>query len=231
MHSGIMNKISTEDLSVIVYKRMKTAITTRLFAPGERLNLPALAEQWGVSHTPIKDAIVRLSAEGLVTVKPKVGTFVTPFTKQDMLELFDVRLILETGICHEICKHITDEQIDLLEQIYERGEEELAKPPEQFDYFQFNDLDAQFHETLVGAAGNKKMLQIYKALNFHTQSARYFHNRFKEKMKSGQDQHKEVIQVLRKRDAEMLKALLTRHIQEGKEKVHEVREDEESRGE
>lgn len=229
MYSGIMNKISTEELSAIVYKRLKTAITTRLFAPGERLNLPALAEQWGVSQTPIKDAIVRLSAEGLVTVKPKVGTFVTPFTKQDMLELFDVRLILETGICREICSNITAEQIELLEQIYERGQEELAKPPEQFDYFQFNDLDAQFHETLVASAGNQKMLQIYKALNFHTQSARYFHNRFKEKMKSGQEQHKEVIHVVKKRDAETLKTLLTKHIQEGKAKVHEVREDEESR--
>ena len=228
MHSDIMNKISTEELSAIVYKRLKTAITTRLFAPGERLNLPVLAEQWGVSQTPIKDAVVRLSAEGLVTVRPKVGTFVMPFTKQDMLELFDVRLILETGICHEVCRHITNEQIDLLEQIYERSEEELAKPPEQFNFFQFNDLDAQFHETLVAAAGNGKMLQIYKTLNFHTQSARYFHNRYKEKIKAGQEQHKEVIQALRKRDSEKFKALLTRHILEGKEKVHEVPEDEES---
>lgn len=219
MKSEILNKITNVDLSERVYRRLKKAITTRVFEPGERLNKNVLAEQLGVSYTPIKDAIVRLTAEGLITVKPKVGTFVTPFTREDMLELFQVRLILETGICSEIIQSISKEQMDILDENFVRSEEEMKKINADFDYFLYNELDAHFHETLIEASGNKKMLQIYKALNFHTQSARYFYNRYEEKTRKGQMQHKEVIDAIKKKDEALLRETLTNHIKEGQARV------------
>lgn len=224
MNSDLFVKIWADDLSEKVYERLKKAITMSVIKPGERIDMNLLSAQWGVSRTPMKDAIARLSNEGFVEVRPKVGTYATRFTKADMLELFTIRLLLEGGICAEVIRHATEEQIAELEKTQTLLEDERGKAKSEFDFFVFNYLDATFHEQLVEASGNKKLLSVYRSLNFHTQAARYYYNRYEEKSVRTIREHREMIEAIRQKSVEKLEQVCKRHIISGKERLLDVNE-------
>ncbi|MBO9605787.1 MAG: GntR family transcriptional regulator [Paenibacillaceae bacterium] len=224
MSSDLFVKIRADDLAEKVYERLKKAITMSVIKPGERIDMNLLSVQWGVSHTPMKNAIAKLSNEGLVEVRSKVGTYATRFTEADMLELFDIRLLLEGGSCAEIVRHATEEQIAELERTQTLLEDELGKAKNEFDFFVFNHLDAAFHEQVVEASGNKKLQSVYRSLNFHTQVARYYYNRYEERGERTIREHREMIEALRHKSAEKLEQVCKQHIIWGKEKLLEFRE-------
>ncbi|WP_158299609.1 GntR family transcriptional regulator [Paenibacillus antri] len=219
MQEELFARIRADDLAEKAYGRLKRAITMNAIQPGERIDMNALLERWGVSRTPLKDAVARLEAEGLVTVKPKVGTFATPITRQDMLELIRLRLLLEGGSCKEIAAHATEAHRKALRALLERLDEEMAKGADAFDFMRFNELDAAFHQTLVDAAGSRKLSEVYRSLNFHAQSARYNYDRFEERRALTKRDHYEMAEALERRDAERLEAVVRRHIASGKDRL------------
>lgn len=213
-------KIRAADLSEKVYERLKKAITMSVIKPGERIDINALSDKWGVSRTPVKDAIVRLSGEGLVEVKAKVGTYATRFTANDMLELFSIRLMLEGGIAEAVIQHATDESLQQLEQTQHQLEALLLK--DTFDYFSFNDWDARFHELLIETAGNRKLLDLYRSLHFHTQVARFYYYDNEDKSEQTLREHREIIDAIRSKDAGKLAQAIVRHIESGRAGVREL---------
>lgn len=217
MENELFQKIRADDLSVKVYQRLKKAITTRLIEPGERIDINKLAEQWGVSRTPIKDAISRLTAEGLVVVKPKIGTYATRFTAKDMMELFSIRLLLEAGICSDVVQNVTKTQLEELDEARLACEAVLDKANDGFDFFLFNELDERFHELLIAASGNRKLLETYQSLNFHTQVSRYYYNKYEQKIEQTKEEHAAMVDAIRKGDAAQLEDVIRRHIQSGKD--------------
>jgi DNA-binding GntR family transcriptional regulator len=78
-----------------VYEALKAAIVQHALPKGSRLDVNRLAKKWGVSRTPVNDAIQRLSVDGLVAVVPRRGTFVARMEVKDILDLMDVRLMFE----------------------------------------------------------------------------------------------------------------------------------------
>ncbi|MBV7504372.1 GntR family transcriptional regulator [Bacillus sp. sid0103] len=221
MNSDIFLKIRSEDLANKVYNRLKIAITTQIIKPGERIDINGLAQQWEVSRTPIKDAIARLSNEGLIIVKPKIGTYVTQFSNIDMLELIQIRLLIEGGVARDIIEHVTDEKLAELEMNLSLMEEELAKDERDHDFFTFNDLDANFHELLVEISGNSQLLKIYRSLNFHTQVARFYFNRYSERFEMNREDHKNIVDSIKNKDVERLEMVMKKHILSGKDKLLE----------
>lgn len=222
MTEELFYKIKSDELSVKVYQRLKKAITMSVIKPGERIDMNLLCEQWGISRTPMKDAIARLTAEGLVVVKPKIGTYATLFNADDMLELFSIRLLLEAGISKDIVLNVTEKQLQQLDEARVACEVELEK--NEFDYFAFNDFDSWFHELLIEAAGNRKLLEVYRSLNFHTQVARYYFNRYEQKTQRTQEEHKAIVDAVRAKDADTLEDVIRKHIQSGIELVEQALE-------
>jgi len=216
--SDLFHKIESVDLATRVYLQLKKAITTNALKPNEKIDIHRLSERLGVSRTPIKDAIARLSAEGLITVKPKVGTYVTPFTLEDMLELLPIRYWLETGYCDRIVNHFPQESLEELERIIALFEEMLEKKDE-FDYFLYNELDAKFHTVLVGASGNRKLLQVYKSLNFHTQIFRFYYGRHERKLLRGHREHLQILEAIKAKDAQMFERVMKQHIVDGEQEL------------
>lgn len=219
MNTDVFYKIKVEDLSDQVYKRLKRAITTNVLKPEERIDITVLEEQLGVSRTPIKDAISRLSAEGLITVMPKKGTYVTPFTTKDMSELFSIRLMLEVGVCHQIIHNATLENLKELENNIAISERILEGNPEHFDYFFYNDLDAKFHEELMRTSGNMRLVNVYRSLNFHTQVARYYFEQYEEKLRRGQQEHTMILKALVQKDADSFEQYVREHILAGQRQI------------
>lgn len=225
MKEEIFEKIESKDLAYIVYIQLKKAITTKSLEPDERIDINVLSEQLGVSRTPIKDAISRLSNEGLVTVRPKKGTYVTPFTIEDMLELIPIRCWLETGYCHEIVNHMPHKNMHRLEEIIQTSEEMLENK-EEFNYFLYNELDGKFHEELIKVTGNKKLLQVYRSLNFHSQVARFYYQSYEEKLMRGQEEHRVILNAIKKKDVELFEKSMRQHIMDGQQELIMVKQEE-----
>jgi DNA-binding GntR family transcriptional regulator len=178
-----------------------------------------LQSQLGISRTPLKEAVSRLATEGLITIVPRRGSYVTELTAQDVAERFDVRQILELGAVDDILNKLTDEHLDYLRQVY--TDLEALTTPEGLtsDYFGFLNKDREFHRTMISIVDNKLLLEVYEGLNIHLQVAKVFYMARDKRTGLVGYEHREILKALEARDAEALRATLREHIQSAKKAV------------
>ena len=111
-----------------VYQALRNAIVTRVFAPGQRLNIEDLAGNLGVSFTPVRQALQLLAAEGLIVIQPRSGTYVATLSPRDVEETFDIRRALECLAAETAVVNATGEDLDAAQAILQR----LAAPVESY---------------------------------------------------------------------------------------------------
>lgn len=133
-----------------VYKLIREKIIHLEFKPGDPLNEKKLAAKFEVSRTPVREALHRLSVEGLVTITPNLGARVADMNFRDFRELIELRLILERGAAHLAAKNADDGHVRSLERLYDQ-----IKSNPTTDLNQLNDYDFEFHRIIQSAAGNK----------------------------------------------------------------------------
>lgn len=123
--------------------------------PGERLNMLALAEGFGVSVTPVREALQMLDQEGLVSTKPRSGHFVTHLTLKQLVDWLDLREILELGAVERAVTQITDEQLGELEQVhdgYSGADEESVE--------RYLSENRRLHCLIAAASGNRQLVEM-----------------------------------------------------------------------
>ena len=194
-----------------VYERLREAILTKQFSPGQRLDMDAIAQQLGVSLTPVRSAIELLAADGLVDVQPRSGTFVTTLSARDVEETMDIRCALECLAAEKAVRRLTDEDIQKARRLLKI----LAKPiREERDSRNHENANSQLHNLLIEASGNRILAEMYKKLNAHLTIAR-LHSRtpdWKERTKQEQVEHEEMVDAMERRDHLALVDTLRRHI-------------------
>ncbi|MCL4351871.1 MAG: GntR family transcriptional regulator [Firmicutes bacterium] len=159
-----MKKVTQQQLSEAVYDELRRAIFTGELPLGQRLNIPDIAETLSVSPSPIMVAVRRLSQEGLVVIKPRVGSFVAEMSPPQLKMLMQVREMMELFAMQNFnpspmtMDHL-DHAVVRMNAVYS------VNSPDA--YWEFNEYDAQFHETLIGALGNPLMKDMYRQLHFH----------------------------------------------------------------
>lgn len=185
-----------------------TAIRQRILSgelgPGEVLRQEALAEELGVSRVPIREAITRLTSEGLLTSVPHKGAYVAELSVAEVQETFDIRLRLEPWIFAEAIARITDAEIVKAERIVK----EMDKVAEG----QWGQLNWRFHETLYVPAQRDITLQMLRVL--HDRCDRYF--RFQVVQvpirEQSHEEHMALVEACRQRDAKLGAKLLEQHV-------------------
>lgn len=143
-----------------VYTHLKTEILENRIPPGTVIQEVPLAESLGVSRGPIREALGRLAAEGLVTVTPRRGTVVTALTKRDFLEAYQVREALEALAVSLAVPRLTPDDFAPLDRLMDEMDACAARD----DVTGFFDANSSFHEAFVVAAGNAKLLEMYRLL-------------------------------------------------------------------
>jgi len=214
-----LRQVNHTRLSDQAYEVLRDSILRRKLPPGHRLDLDDLQSQLGISRTPLKEAISRLATEGLITVVPRRGSYVTEITAHDVAERFDVRQILELGAVDEIVANLTDEHLDNLRRVY--ADLEALTTPEGVtsDYFGFLNKDREFHRTMLHITGNQLLLEIYEGLNIHLQVAKVFYMARDKRTSLVGYEHREILKALEAKDAEALRTTLREHIQSAKQAV------------
>jgi DNA-binding GntR family transcriptional regulator len=183
-----------------VYDSLRQAILAHVFQPGERLDIAGLSEKLGVSLTPVRTAIHRLAAEGLVDVHPRGGTYVAKPGARDIEETFEVRCALEC-LAAELAAPRIDEA-DL------RRMRKLGASRAEAD-------NAEFHAILLRASGNQRLVEMYESLRAHIRIARAHlaEGYSGERDQQQRAEHEAIVEALAARDAEAAKAALRSHIQ------------------
>ena len=135
-------------------------------APGERLSVESLADSYGTSVTPIRDALQMLSEAGLVTIKPRSGYFITRITLKQLRDLLELREILELAAVRRAANHITEAQLDALKSVHAgyTGDDDES-------YDRYTQENRQFHFLVAQASGNQELADTVAHL--HDRLARF----------------------------------------------------------
>ena len=124
-HQSIKVSKAEETANHKIYPELRRSIIKGHLKPGERLNVAKLAEHYGSSITPVRDALHMLCQEGLVTIKPHSGYFVSQITVRQLCDLFEMREILEAAAVQRAAERITLEQIEELTHDYTGYDDEI----------------------------------------------------------------------------------------------------------
>lgn len=197
------------DMKEQIYLLLKQKIMKREFTPNERLDAYEISRKLGISRTPVRDALNMLDAEGFVKTFSRKGTFVTGLYREDLIELFQYRQMVEL-FALDLGFSKLRESTDLLQAIIRKWEE--LTDQENYDGLHLMDVDVQFHKLIVQAAQNSRIGKSYDAMNCHVQTARGYYLQDMERIRNSDAEHKAVLAMIVQGDKQEAKRLLQLHL-------------------
>ena len=209
------------DLSERTYRALRDLILTRALSPGAKVTAEGLSQQFGVSRTTVKSALDQLAGEGLVVVRPQVGTFVRGLTEQDVREIWDVRALIESHAARSGAILATEAQRAALRSIVRQMTPHVDQQEYRADtYPDFIDLDRRFHELVVETAHNGFLLGLHRQTAAHIHVVSYTNLRAKRGLRragNGLREHGEIVDAFERRDPDAAAAAVIHHIERSRE--------------
>ena len=179
-------------LRELVFEALREAIVKGVLKPGERMMEIQLAEEMGVSRTPVREAIRKLELEGLVAMVPRKGAYVASLSMKDIVEVFEIRGALE-GLAAELAaERITDEELEELERYLLRINESI----ETKDLTLMVEVDTDFHGQLYRASRNERLSQIISNLREQIQRFRKTSLSLPGRMRAALEEHKQIVEAI-----------------------------------
>ena len=177
----------------LIYQEVRRSIIMGRCQPGERLDLNGLGRQYGTSVTPVREALQMLAQEGLVTVRPRSGYFVTQITLKQLGDLLDLREILEVAAVERAATRITAEQLAELDRVHAgyTGDDDAA-------YDRYTEENRRFHCLIAVASGNEALADAVGRQ--HDRLARFMVLRHAGK--TMEESHQRIVEALRSGDAD-----------------------------
>jgi DNA-binding GntR family transcriptional regulator len=214
----IINLGEYKPLRDIVFETLKEAILKGKLEPKERLMEIQLADQLGVSRTPVREAIRKLELEGLVIMEPRKGAYVSDISYADIIDTLEVREALETYAVRLAIDKGAAERIGELEEL----NIEFEKAYKEEDIQEMVKYDTEIHNMIVELSGNKKLIAFMDALNEIMQRFRliYFNETYNPEVIIRE--HKEVFEAINSRDKERAVKGMTSHLSTLKDDIKEV---------
>ena len=206
-------RIQAAKISDSAYEILRERVVSKELAPDQRLDLHSIEQQLGISRTPLKEALVRLEIDGLVRIVPRSGTFVTNPDRQDIMESFDVRRVLEVHAVSLAAERASAEELQVLQDIVDELGQLVQAPNRTAIYPRYLKLDRDLHGRIVTLAGNRRLRLSHSRENLHAQMARIRYRRAERELETAQHEHERIMDALMARDAEAAKAAMDAHLQ------------------
>jgi DNA-binding GntR family transcriptional regulator len=146
-----------------IYKLIKKAILKRELKPGERITEIDLANRFGISRTPIREAFRRLESEGFLTIFPRKGATVTEINEKNVIEFYQIKGALEALAGRLALANITSEDIEEMERLNDKLKE-ISLSDEDTAFDEFNKIHNSFHEKFISLSGNTLLIEILRNL-------------------------------------------------------------------
>jgi DNA-binding GntR family transcriptional regulator len=194
-----------------VADRLREKIFARELEPGSWIDELKLAAEWGISRTPLREALKVLAVEGLVTMKVRRGAYVTEMSRDDVSQVYQLLALLESDAAGEVAERASDVELGALQALHDR----LEKQVRQRDAF-FATNEA-FHFKLLEVAGNRWRTQIVADLRKVMKLNRH-HSLLKQgRIGESLAEHRALMRALDARDAKRATQLMRKHFESGLE--------------
>jgi len=209
--------ISRRSLHAEVVDCLRDMIVEGALPPGSKVPELELCERFGVSRTPLREALKVLAADGLILLAPHRGAWVSKLTITELEEVFPVMGALEALSGELACERITDRQ---LEEIRKAHNEMVGyyQARQRQEYFRLNQ---QIHQAILEAANNQTLAAQYRSLASRIRRARYLANMSDKRWSQAVDEHKRILRALEDRDGGKLATILKQHLRNKFETVQE----------
>lgn len=202
-------------LREIVYEQLKRQILIGQITPGTRMMEVELAEEMGVSRTPIREAIRKLEKEGLVVIEPRRGAYASDISVKDMVDTLEVREDLEGLAASMAAGRITPEEAEELMEITKGYSDAInAGDMEKIIHF-----DEAFHRRIVALSGNKTLIQLSETVQELALRFRYLYYDDFSRYENMPIEHKNIIDALASGDCEAARTAADTHVKKLKQFV------------
>jgi DNA-binding GntR family transcriptional regulator len=194
-----------------VAELLRQRIFSRALPPGSWIDEMKLAEEYGISRTPLREALKVLAAEGLVTMKVRRGAYVTEMSDQDLNDVYHLLSLLESDAAGDVAARATDAQLKELQALHDELE---AAADEHDRFFQLNE---QFHMRLLEVAGNRwrnqMVADLRKVMKLNRHNSLFKSGRIQESLR----EHRAIMRSLARRDAAATAQKMQAHFRNGLE--------------
>lgn len=193
-----------------VIAEMRRRIISGELVPGESLSEIALAEAFGVSRTPVREALKQLQTEGLVEIRPRVGTFVTTPSRREINELFEMKELLEGAAARLLAHRGRVPELERLEQNLVEADAAVARD----DRDRYAALVQEFHDVLIAGADNAKLEAHYRMLMNQLAYARLVNTSLSQPgrvLQSDQEHHR-VLELIAAKDGDSAERVMREHV-------------------
>ncbi|GAB1360507.1 GntR family transcriptional regulator [Porphyromonadaceae bacterium] len=199
---------SREKLVDGVFNALRHMITTQKIKVGERLDYKELGSLLKVSRVPIREAVQRLEAAGLLDVKKSVGTYVVELSAQEIKDIFGFRLMLETQSLREGFDRISIKKLKNLKSIFNEEAGSVKRDPEYLTTDGIKEADEEFHNLIIECAASRVISRLYKQIEGFILILRNLNRR--EYISS--QEHVAIIDAILAKDLDAALDLLSRHL-------------------
>ncbi len=204
-----VNLDSYKPLRELVLEAIREAIKDGKLQPRERLMEIQLAEELGVSRTPVREALRKLELEGFIVMVPRKGAYVADLSYKDIADVFEIRAALEGLAAGLAAERITEEELEEMGRLLvEKGEAVSANDVERCV-----EVDTRFHEALYKASRNDRLVTILSNLREQIQRFRLTSLSYPGRMRESLDEHRTIIESLEARDISAVRQLAQEHIE------------------
>jgi DNA-binding GntR family transcriptional regulator len=209
MHAVATPPLARRPLYEDVAERLRAQIFARELEPGSWIDETKLAAHYGISRTPLREALKVLAVEGLVSMKPRRGAYVAEMSRDDVAQVYHLLALLESDAAGEAARHASDAQLAQLQQLHDRLERQVRQ---RDAFFATNEA---FHMALLDSAGNRWRRQIVadlrKVMKLNRHHSLFRHGRIAESLA----EHRALMAALSARNATKAAALMRQHFANG----------------
>lgn len=195
-----------------VAERLRTRIYAHELAPGAWIDEQALADEFGISRTPMREALKVLAAEGLVLLKPRRGCYVAEMSERDLDEIFPVLALLEGRVAEEATRRLASTDFSRLEKIHA----ELERHAAAHDADRFFEANQAFHNALQELAGNRWLSQLIDDTRKFLKLTRRDSLRLEGRLRQSLAEHRAIMTALQQKDAASAALAMHNHILSGR---------------
>lgn len=194
-----------------ILENIRDAIISGSLKAGCKVSEPELAERFGISRTPIREAFRQLESEGYLTVIPRRGAVVSEFNLKEVEDFYAIKSILEGYAARRACERLSERDLERLQAINQR----LAELAETNDVKNFFKVHDEFHAVFINAADNEKLKEMICSLITRFQRLRHMSLSLPGRMKVSVQEHEKILDAFRRKDGDSAAGLVQKNAEYG----------------
>ncbi len=211
------DKTENKSLTTVIFERIRDDILYGKYEKGEKIVEAKLAEEFNVSRTPVREALKQLELDDLVENIPNRGVVVKGISKQDIVDIFTIRLAIEGIAVEWAIERMDQEDMQKIKEIYELMEFYTFKK----DVKKFAELNTKFHEAIYKATKSRYLENVLKNYQVFMKVVRYKSLEKPGRLEGALNEHKRIVDALMEKDVDRAKDVVIEHVKHSKETAEE----------